>query len=95
MRWRKFRFAFCADVEKMYRQIIVDKPDTDLQRIVWRPTINEDMKVYQLSTVTYGTASAPYLAIKSLQTLAKLERNNYPIGSDIALNNFYVDDVLS
>lgn len=37
MRWRKSQFAFCADVEKMYRQITVDEPDTDMQRIVWRP----------------------------------------------------------
>lgn len=94
MRWRKFRIAFCADIEKMYRQIMVDEPDNNLQRIVWRPTPNERMKIYQLCTVTYGTASAPYLAVKSLQTLANLERNNYPIGADIVLNNFYVDDVL-
>lgn len=53
------------------------------------------MKVYQLSTVTYGTASGPYLAIKSLQTLANLESKNYPIEAQIALNDFYVDDVLS
>lgn len=45
-------------------------------------------------TVTYGTASAPYLAIKSLHTLATLERDRYPIGAQLALNHFYVDVVL-
>lgn len=95
MRWRKYKIAYHADIAKMYRQIVVDEPDTDLQRIVWRPTTSEQMKVYQLTTVTYGTAAAPYLAIKSLQTLARLERLKYPVGADIVLNNFYVDDVLS
>lgn len=95
LRWRKYRIAFCADIEKMYRQIMVDEPDANLQRIVWRPTTNEPMKVYQLRTVTYGTASAPYLAIKSLNTLARLEQQRYPVGANIVLNNFYVDDVLS
>lgn len=94
MRWRQHRVAYCADIEKMYRQILVDEPDSDLQRIVWRPSVNEPMKVFRLSTVTYGTAAAPYLAIKSMQTLAILERERHPIGARIVLNNFYVDDVL-
>lgn len=71
----------------MYRQIMVDEPDADLQRIVWRATTDEPMRTYQLRTVTYGTASAP--------TLAQLERERYPTGSNIVLNNFYVDDVLA
>lgn len=94
MRWRKFRVAFCSDVEKMYRQIAVDHPDTDLQRIVWRERDDEPMRVFRLCTVTYGTAAAPYLAVKSLQTLAQLERERYPVGAELALNNFYVDDIL-
>lgn len=95
MRWRNFRIAFCADIKKMYRLIMVDEPDANLQRIVWRATTDEPMKVYQLRMVTYGTASAPYLAIKSLHTLAELERERYPVGANIVLNNFYVDDVLA
>lgn len=95
MRWRRHRIGFCADIEKMYRQIVVDQPDADMQRIVWRPTANESMKVYRLTTVTYGTASAPYLAVKSLQTLANLERERFPQGAEVAMNCFYVDDVLA
>lgn len=78
----------------MYRQIIVDQPDADMQRIVWRPNADEPMKIYRLTTVTYGTASAPYLAVKSLQTLANWEQERYPLGSEVAMKSFYVDDVL-
>lgn len=95
MRWRRHRIGFCADIEKMYRQIAVDQPDADMQRIVWRPHANESMKVFRLTTVTYGTASAPYLAVKSLQTLARMERERFPQGSEVAMNCFYVDDVLA
>lgn len=95
MRWRRYRFAFSADIEKMYRQIKVDVPDANLQRIVWRPHADEPLRIYQLATVTYGTASAPYLAVKALQTLAHRERERYPQGAEITLNSFYVDDVLS
>lgn len=53
------------------------------------------MKAYRLKTVTYGTASATYLATKTLQQLAIDEASKYPIGSKLALNDFYVDDLLS
>lgn len=95
MRWRKHCIVFTADIQRMYRQIIIDEPDADYQRIVWRPNLTEPMQIFQLTTVTYGTTSAPYLAVKALQTLATMEKNNYPIGSEIALNDFYVDDVLT
>lgn len=95
MRWRKHAVVFTADVEQMYRQIQIDLPDSDAQRIVWRASPTEAMQIYRLNTVTYGTASAPYLAVKSLQMLAHLERTNFPIGSKIAEHDFYVDDVLS
>lgn len=95
MRWRKHAVAFTADIEKMYRQIQVDDRDCNLQRILWRDSSNEKMRHFRLTTVTYGTSSAPYLAVKSLRQLAEDEQEKYPIGSKIALNDFYVDDVLS
>lgn len=66
MRWRKHNIAFTADVEKMYRQILVDDKHTDLQRIIWRNSPKEKLREYKLITVTYGTACAPYLAIRTL-----------------------------
>lgn len=95
MRWRKHPIVFSADVERMYRQIIIDEPDAAYQRIVWRTSTESKMQVFQLSTVTYGTTSAPYLAVKALHTLATLERFKYPIGAEIAKRDFYVDDVLT
>lgn len=33
--------------------------------------------------------------MKTLQTLADIERDRFPVGAKIALNDFYVDDVLT
>lgn len=47
-------------------------PDqTRSYRIFWRNNPNERLKCYELLTVTNGTASAPYLAIRCLHELAK------------------------
>jgi hypothetical protein len=55
---------------KMYRQIVVHPQDRDLQRILWRYSPDEPIQEYRLTTVTYGTSSAPFLATRCLKKLA-------------------------
>ncbi|GFR11351.1 pro-Pol polyprotein, partial [Trichonephila clavata] len=77
----------------MYRQITLH--DSDFQRIVWRNSPFEPIQDFRLTRIAYGTASAPYLAIKCLQQLALNESNNFPLASKAALKDFYVDDLMS
>lgn len=49
---------------------------------------------YQLLTITYGTACAPFLASRVLKELAIYEGTKYPEASVILKRDFYVDDVL-
>ncbi|XP_036347096.1 uncharacterized protein LOC118756438, partial [Rhagoletis pomonella] len=95
LNWRKYRIAFTADIEKMYRQILVHGEDVDLQRIVWRFGDGESTSTFRLLTVTYGTNCAPFLAMKVLQALARDEQQQFPHACSTLLNEFYVDDVLS
>ncbi|GIY50426.1 uncharacterized protein LOC103569155 [Caerostris extrusa] len=50
---------------------------------------------FRLTRIAYGTASAPYLAVKCLQQLAIQEEQNFPLASKAALKDFYVDDLMS
>lgn len=93
IRFRTYRYVFSADVEKMYRQIIVHPDDRHLQQILWRSNSSEPVEIYQLNTVTYGTASAPYLATRCLKQIG-LECSDSKIAT-IIKHDFYVDDCLS
>lgn len=95
LRWRWHRIVVAADIEKMYRQILVHEDDRDLQRIVWRNDNNVEIAEFKLNTVTYGLACAPFLALRSLQQLARDEAGRFPVGSMVLLNDVYVDDVLT
>ena len=44
--------------------------------------------------MTYGTASAPYLATCCLQQLAEDESKDFSLTPETLTNNFYVDDAL-
>ncbi|XP_015435712.1 PREDICTED: uncharacterized protein LOC107191236 [Dufourea novaeangliae] len=78
----------------MYRQIRVDPRDTCYQQILWRSNKSEDVQCFKLQTVTYGTASAPYLALRVLKQLSHDDGHEYPRAVSILKNQIYVDDVL-
>ncbi|GFT66208.1 integrase catalytic domain-containing protein [Trichonephila clavipes] len=55
--------------------------------------MDEPIKTFELSTVTYGTTSAPFLATRTLKQLALDEAGNFPLGSSVVMSDMYIDDV--
>lgn len=94
IRWRQFQFAYTVDIEKMYRQIQVHPHDTDYQKILWRDSPQKTVRKYKLLTVTYGTASAPYLALRVLHQLVEDEGANFPAAVSVIRHQAYVDDFI-
>ncbi|XP_059062702.1 uncharacterized protein LOC131855445 [Achroia grisella] len=90
---REHKIVFMADARQMYRQILISPDHRDYQRIFWRNTPNETLQEYRLNTVTYGLASSPYLACRTLRQLAKDWGNSYPLAKQIILSDIYIDDV--
>nr|XP_033325360.1 uncharacterized protein LOC117219916 [Megalopta genalis] len=95
LRFRKHSIVLSADVAKMYRQILVREKDRHYQRILWRFSEDEPISEYCLNTVTYGTASASYLATRVLHQVGKDCAQLLPRTSETILRDFYVDDLLT
>ncbi|RLU19576.1 hypothetical protein DMN91_008133 [Ooceraea biroi] len=95
LQWRRYRYVVVTDVEKMYRQIVVHPEDRDLQRILWRFSPDEEIQEFQLNTVTYGLASAPFLAIRTVCQLAEDEGHRFPLGAEALRRKIYMDDVMA
>jgi hypothetical protein len=95
LRFRQHQFVIKADIEKMYRQVLIEDNQKQYQKIFWRSDVSQPVKVYKLNTVTYGTSSAPFLAIRSLNQVALDHFQNDPVISNIINNDFYVDDLLT
>ncbi|GFS87227.1 uncharacterized protein TNCV_213491 [Trichonephila clavipes] len=83
LRFRTYTYAFTADIKMMYRTILINPKQRSLQRIVWCESEHESPKIYELSTVTYGTVSAPYLAQRTLTQLSMDEEANFPIAASV------------
>nr|XP_042898664.1 uncharacterized protein LOC122269463 [Parasteatoda tepidariorum] len=95
LKFRYFKIAISGDIEKMYRQIRMNNEDSDFQRMFWRFNPDDDLQVYRLLTVTYGTACAPFLAVRTLKQLANDEEVSFPEASKVLQDEFYIDDLLS
>lgn len=87
----------------MFRQITVTEHQRPLQQIIWRYNPTEPLQTYTLNTVTYGTASAPYLATRCIKQIGldcqntQNHSDNYDhkMVSEIILHDFYCDDLLT
>ncbi|XP_034179509.2 uncharacterized protein LOC117603975 [Osmia lignaria lignaria] len=95
IRFRTHQFVLTADIEKMFRQIQVHPDDAKFQKILWRENKTEPIKTYMLNTVTYGTTSAPFLAVRCLKQIIKDDGHKYPLAATVLDRDFYVDDLLT
>ncbi|KYN04944.1 hypothetical protein ALC62_04178 [Cyphomyrmex costatus] len=64
IRLRLWQYVLTADVEKMYWHVQIDESQRGLQRILWRNNSHEEVQTFELVTLTYGTASASFLAVR-------------------------------
>lgn len=90
--FRRFRFVFITDITKMFRQIIIHPEDRRFQRILWVDDNNE-IKIHELNTVTYGTRSAPFLAGRVMNQLIIDEGHRFPLAVEPMTKGRYVDDI--
>lgn len=95
LNFRRHPIAITADLVKMYRQILVRPEDRCYQHILWRPNPSADIMVFELNTVTYGVASSPFHALRTVKQLVHDEGEPYPLASKVLTHDIYVDDIVS
>jgi hypothetical protein len=95
LRFRIFKYVVNGDIAKMYRMIEIHPDHTDYQRIVWRENTEDPLKTYRLTTLTYGTKPASFIATRCLKELALQNVNQYPEAAKAIQQDSYVDDLLT
>lgn len=79
----------------MYRQIRMALEYWRFQQIFWRSDPEKPLRVLELTTVTYATATAPFLATRCLMQLCDDDGESFPLAARIIRQDCYVDDVIS
>ena len=94
IKFRRYRVALSGDITKMYRQILLSPEDQQFHRFWWRPTMNEPVKAYCMTRVTFGVTCSPFLAVKTLLQTSDDFGSAYPNAQFHLNKSFYVDDLL-
>ena len=94
LKFRTYRVALSGDISKMYREILLSPSDRQLHRFVWRSKVDQPVKEYCMNRVTFGVASSPHSAVRTLQQTATDFGQDCPIAQWHTHHSFYVDDLL-
>ena len=95
IRFRTHAVALTPDISKMHRAVELCEQDHDLHQFLWRANKTSEVFDYRMTTVTFGIASSPFVAVQSLQQTAHDFGDSYPIAKSHVMSSFYVDDCLS
>jgi len=87
------KFAFTADICKMFRQILVLPEYRKFQHILWRSSLEDELVDYELNTVTYGLNCAPFLALRVIKSIATTDCDGSEATRQVLLLQTYIDDI--
>ena len=93
LRFRQYEVGVVADISKMFQAVKITRDDARFHRYLFRERPDEPIKVYELTTVTFGDKPSPTAAIV---TLRHVVTENTPEDHDlrrIIHDQFYVDDL--
>ena len=91
IRFRRWKFALTADIQKAFLQIAVHRDDCDVHRFLW--DCDGQVKVMRFRRVPFGNCSCPFLLNATVQHHLSL----FPASRTVTelQQNLYVDDFLS
>lgn len=98
IRFRSFKVALTADLEKAFLMVSVDEADRDVLRFIWVDDAEKDspdLRAYRFTRVVFGVSSSPFLlnATISFHLERYLESNRSLVCH--LLDSTYVDDIIS
>lgn len=95
LRFREHQYGMTADIKQMYRQVNVAPEHWNYQRVYYRDSTSEPLQEYVTTVICWGQKSAGFNAVRAVQQCAIDGQQEFPIGSYVALNDLYYDDLLT
>ena len=98
LRFRLYRVAVTADVEKAFLMVSVAEEDRDVLRFLWVDNISSPLPklvTLRFARVVFGVSSSPFLLNATLQHHIERYTSSDPSFVDTFIRSIYVDDLTS
>ena len=92
--FRRNPIAITADIKQAFLQIRVHPSDRDALRYLWRDSATNELRVFRMKVVTFGSASSPFLLKFVINHHLDTEGQRYPDTADALKRCLYVDDYI-
>ena len=97
LRFRTYKVALTADIEKAFLQVGLQPADRDVTRFLWlkdptKPLSKDNLQIYRFTRVPFGVISSPFLLGATI--LHHLEQVGTPTADKI-MKHMYVDNLLT
>lgn len=98
LRFRVFKYALIADLEKAFLQISVLEDDRDVLRFLWVDDIHKEFPVIctlRFTRVVFGVSASPFLLNATLKHHLEKYAATHPDVVERLLESTYVDDIVT
>lgn len=96
LRFRTYKIALTADVEKAFLMVSIHEEDRDALRFLWVDNIKKSSPVIEklrFTRAVFGVSASPFLLNATISHHLERYRDTYPNLVDTLLCSMYVDDV--
>ena len=97
LRFRFYRVALVADIEKAFLMVSITPKNRDVLRFVWFDNIqsdNPEFRVFRFKRVVFGVASSPFVLNATVRHHMEGYEESFPSTVAKLLNSMYVDDMV-
>ena len=98
VRFRQYKVALIADLEKAFLQISVAERDRDYLRFLWPSDITREdspLQTFRFTRVLFGLSSSPFLLNATIRHHLQRHISSHPDIVSRLLESIYVDDVVT
>lgn len=95
MRLRMYKYAISGDVKSMFHRIRICERDQQVQRILWRQNLNEEMQCFIQQSMLFGPKCSPFSSQIVKNITADKYMDKFPDAASALKELTYMDDLIT
>ena len=93
LKFRRFKVAFSADIEKAFLMIAIAESDRQFLKFLWFDKDSEHFKIMQMCRLAFGLTISPFILAATIKYHIRKYKEKMPECFEMLNGSLYVDDL--